>query len=678
MARVFSSEDFINEGVIPPISKRTFSSDDFIEETPTSLTTAQNITGGLRTALQGLTLGAADEIEGGVAGVSSLLQGQDYLTGYKQGREEARQSVKDFKEVNPVLGTISEVGGSFLSPGGAAKSLIGKVLQESAKAGVTGYLSGEESEQSRSDQAVNSGILGGVVQSLFGTAGKIAKPIVTKAGDWAEQYGLKSLGVNAPDINKSVRAKINTKLKLEEPQLVKQVQQAAEEGLIEPGQSAYERVLRLEDAKNTTFSALEDIAKKADTAGKKVWVYTQADFPNAYKYLEKFSPGSSEYNEVKEELSQRIKGIAKNIRESGTVSKILEEKRYLNNIGATAQQKTYIPTLQAALRTDLKELAERKIGQKLSSEDSKYFTELNKKYGDYSSLQNVYALKTGQDMAPELIVDKIIKNAATTGGAGVAILANKDMPGASELLMAPLLAAARSEKGASVIGEIFGKVNKSGNSIFGTAAKIKDKLPGISLGALTAQTLDQERVEPMDYTDNSSKNVVQEIFKNEEADVAKPDKTFIPRLKEVSKNLGIDHQDLKKVIGFETGGSFDSAQKNKAGSGATGLIQFMPATAKELLGAPTEAEAIKKLESMTPTEQLDYVEKHLKPYKNKIKDLDDLYMAVLYPRAVGKDSDYVLFREGTKAYAQNRGLDRDNDGLITKEDAAHKVRNYKV
>ena len=36
------------------------------------------------------------------------------------------------------------------------------------------------------------------------------------------------------------------------------------------------------------------------------------------------------------------------------------------------------------------------------------------------------------------------------------------------------------------------------------------------------------------------------------------------------------------VMSFETGGTFDPGIRNAAGSGATGLIQFMPSTAAGL------------------------------------------------------------------------------------------------
>jgi len=694
MARVFSEQDFADGasqssarvitdlGTIglstPRAATRVFSEQDFADSVPT-LSTKQNILGGARSILQGLTLGGADEVEGAVAGVESMLGGGNYGAGYDQGLFEARSSVKDFKQANPILGTLTEVGGSLATPGGIAKTFGGKILGAIGTGTVTGYLSGEED---RVQQANNSGVLSGIVQSLFGTVGKVAKPLVNKLGDFSEQFKLKSLGIDGMDVKKSVRSKMNTKLKLKEPEIIRQVTKAADDGLIEPGQSGLERILTLENAKNTKFENLTKIADEADTVGKKVWVTTQSDFPNAYKYLENFSPGSAEHKAVKDELTSRISGITKNIREAGTVKQILDEKRYLNNVGATSQFTPYVASLQTALRTDLKELSERKIASKLgSTARADEFTALNKEFGDLQTLQNTYSSKVSKDFAPEMITDKIIRSGATTGGAGVPILLGKEMPGISEMALAPLLAASRSEKGMSVIGEVFGGLSDVGGKVLNAGARARKYTPGLSSGSLTAQALDQDTVQPMDYNDNSSKNIIQEVFKNptkQEATVVKPDETFLPRVKEISNDLGIDHKDLLKVMNFETGGSFDSAQKNKAGSGATGLIQFMPATAKGLLGTETGAEAISILEKMTPTEQLDLVQKHLEPYKNKIKNLDDLYMAVLYPKAVGKDSDYVLFREGTIAYKQNKGLDKDKDGIITKADAASKVRNIKV
>lgn len=136
----------------------------------------------------------------------------------------------------------------------------------------------------------------------------------------------------------------------------------------------------------------------------------------------------------------------------------------------------------------------------------------------------------------------------------------------------------------------------------------------------------------------------------------------------ISRRLGVDPSHLMAVMAFETGRSFDPAITNRAGSGATGLIQFMPATARGL-GTTTA-----RLAAMSAVDQLDYVEKYLAPYAGRMADLPGVYMAVLYPRAVDKEPGYVLFRKGSVAYKLNRGLDVNFNGQVTKAEAAAKVQ----
>jgi hypothetical protein len=148
--------------------------------------------------------------------------------------------------------------------------------------------------------------------------------------------------------------------------------------------------------------------------------------------------------------------------------------------------------------------------------------------------------------------------------------------------------------------------------------------------------------------------------------------TFTAKVGEVSRRLGINPDDLMAVMKFETGGTLDPAQRNQAGSGATGLIQFMPATARRL-GTTTDA-----LARMTPEQQLDYVEKYYQPYKGKITNLNDTYMAVLYPAALGKPEWYPFIRgdQQPTAYRQNQGLDREGKGSITVGDAVQAVKRF--
>jgi hypothetical protein len=120
---------------------------------------------------------------------------------------------------------------------------------------------------------------------------------------------------------------------------------------------------------------------------------------------------------------------------------------------------------------------------------------------------------------------------------------------------------------------------------------------------------------------------------------------------------------LMAVMSFETGGTFSPSIRNPA-SGATGLIQFIGPTA---VGLGTSLSA---LAQMTAIEQLDYVEKSFRSFTSRLQTLEDTYMAVLLPSAVGKGMAHVLFTSPTIAYQQNRGLDSNGNGRITVAEAA--------
>ncbi len=125
---------------------------------------------------------------------------------------------------------------------------------------------------------------------------------------------------------------------------------------------------------------------------------------------------------------------------------------------------------------------------------------------------------------------------------------------------------------------------------------------------------------------------------------------------------------LMAAMAFESGETFSASTPNAAGSGAVGLIQFMPSTAVNL-GTTTDA-----LAAMTASAQLAYVKLYFAPYRGKLKTLEDVYMAILYPAAIGTGSDHVLFSSGTQAYSQNVGLDLDGNGFITVGEATSRVR----
>lgn len=134
---------------------------------------------------------------------------------------------------------------------------------------------------------------------------------------------------------------------------------------------------------------------------------------------------------------------------------------------------------------------------------------------------------------------------------------------------------------------------------------------------------------------------------------------FIARAKEIARNIGADYGDLMTVMFIES--KLNHRAVNKT-SGATGLIQFLPSTAKSL------GTTVEELRSMSNVEQLDYVEEYFRPYAGRVGDLEDLYFAVFFPAAMGKPDDYVIQTKSQSAgliAKQNPILDINHDGQIT-------------
>lgn len=141
--------------------------------------------------------------------------------------------------------------------------------------------------------------------------------------------------------------------------------------------------------------------------------------------------------------------------------------------------------------------------------------------------------------------------------------------------------------------------------------------------------------------------------------------TFRDRVRWIASDLGLSAGDLMNCMAFESGQTFSAHIFNAAGSGAVGLIQFMPQTAA-MLGT-----TIGKLALMSAEDQLNYVWKYFAPYKDKLHNLGDTYGAILWPGMIGKADSYVLWtsKSAPKAYLQNKGLDLNFNGSITKLEA---------
>ena len=142
---------------------------------------------------------------------------------------------------------------------------------------------------------------------------------------------------------------------------------------------------------------------------------------------------------------------------------------------------------------------------------------------------------------------------------------------------------------------------------------------------------------------------------------------FAARVLAIAARLGLPPVWLMALMHTETAGTMRPNQYNLAGSGAVGLLQFTRQTA-QWLGTSTA-----QLAAMGHTQQLHYVEAYLMRMQKTVgrpSDYASLYMMVFYPAASNKGSHWVF---PDWVYPQNKGLDLDQNGQITKGEFAQWV-----
>jgi hypothetical protein len=140
-------------------------------------------------------------------------------------------------------------------------------------------------------------------------------------------------------------------------------------------------------------------------------------------------------------------------------------------------------------------------------------------------------------------------------------------------------------------------------------------------------------------------NIIRELYNDADDCLAK--------VRQVSGALGIEPDWLMQVMYSES--RLDTQAVNKI-TNATGLIQFMPNTAKEL------NTTVATLYTMTFIQQMDYVYKYLLRYKKYLTSYANLYMAVFYPAGLTMREASIL---PDKVYFANKGLDINKDGQLT-------------
>ena len=138
---------------------------------------------------------------------------------------------------------------------------------------------------------------------------------------------------------------------------------------------------------------------------------------------------------------------------------------------------------------------------------------------------------------------------------------------------------------------------------------------------------------------------------------------FLYKLNKASDTLGVKPEWLLKVICKE---SRANPKAINPLSKATGLIQWLPSTARDL-GTSTD-----DIYHMSIDEQFELSIKYFRRQNvlHKVSSYEDLYLAVFYPKAVGMGDDYIIGHVGSNVVRQNYPIAKN--GIITVRD----FKNY--
>jgi len=168
-------------------------------------------------------------------------------------------------------------------------------------------------------------------------------------------------------------------------------------------------------------------------------------------------------------------------------------------------------------------------------------------------------------------------------------------------------------------------------------------------------------------------------------------------VRQVAIAILADANDMMACMAWEGNKEFSPKTKNFAGSSGTGMIQVMIDTVKytpeifrhcqgkmnpDFVSSTALDHQIEKameiIAGMTFSEYMYHVVKpYFWPYRGRIGNLPDLYMAILRPLSIGKPMNSVMFvndlNRHKDTYDMNNGLDANKDNVITKAEACAPV-----
>jgi hypothetical protein len=326
-----------------------------------------------------------------------------------------------YKEEHPVLSPVAEIGSMIVSPTNKVKVLSSaatpfmKLLGATARGAGEGALYATGSADLGEDKwaaAKEGGTYGG----LFGAGGEGIRNLIKAAPEMSRAYLLSSYKTPLKEIKESYKELGKAGLMAgEEIPIVDLLKKVESEGVIKASGSLDDNMGRLASAQKPINKELSSIFTKADEV---VPASRDIEINSIVKLLD--DNGGDKADRMAKYYDHQMELFQKDFAKGGTIKELQKAKVSLNE--AYDLENAYKAQVDRAIRTDLKNTIEKRIDDAARREliDPEYLGQvrkLNKKWGEY---QEVLDLMT--DVAPRTakttIGEKVFDLIKTTGGIG--------------------------------------------------------------------------------------------------------------------------------------------------------------------------------------------------------------------------------------------------------------------
>ena len=364
------------------------------------------------------TLGFGDEITAGGNALIDAFQGKPLGESYDARLAQARQFEKEIPIGTKLLGALTT---GVAAPFGAVKGVADAAKTAAALGSIAGFASGEGGVENRINNAGKSALVSGLLGGALGTVAKGANAIKAKAPGFADAAEAGLFGVGRTDLVKSAR---NAGLAQDEmgqivgPKLLETTKRLAKNGFLKDGVDAPTLVAKAQDKVASLGDEIAPILKTADEALKANRSKVKPDWQSTKAFIKRLSGTAREDAEAA--FAAEAKALANDL--DGTVTALHKAKQGLWTRAYGPDEKIKSEVLQRMGR-DLKVGVERATEALLPKSAAKSVKVLNSEMGDYLAVLPKLTDKAAREAAATL-PEQAINFMKTTGGVGTSILAS--------------------------------------------------------------------------------------------------------------------------------------------------------------------------------------------------------------------------------------------------------------